>query len=303
MRVIDKIDNRTHIPPGQLKEKPPFPTDMKIEITARCNLACKNCGYTKKLRKIGDMPVHVYQGIIEQAKKAGVNELGVFLLGESFILHNLSHYIAVAKEVGIEYVYLTTNGTLCDPLSLQAVFDAGLDSIKFSLNAGGPVKYKEQTGYDMFAKVLDNIRWACENKGKVNVSVSCIYDEAQRVEMEAIKEKVNSWGGEYYYLPNLNHGGHVKGKYYGNIGRLENSVPPVPCWELFNTSRVTWDGWLTMCCFDHTGKFKVADLTTTKLIDAWHDKKFVNLRRAHLQDKIKGTLCDHCLTHECDNID
>ena len=30
---------------------------------------------------------------------------------------------------------------------------------------------------------------------------------------------------------------------------------PVPCWSLFTEARVTHDGHLSACCFDHAGRF------------------------------------------------
>jgi molybdenum cofactor biosynthesis enzyme MoaA len=295
MKVSEKVDNRTHVPKERLIESPSFPTDMKIEVTSRCNYNCVNCATGQNLRPVGDMDFTLFCNISLQAHNVGVKEMGLFLLGESFLLDNIQSYVATAKGTGIEYVYITTNGSLCTPQNMQAVMNAGLDSLKFSLNAGTWQEYDRITGKDRFNTVMKNIKWISEYRNdKINLSVSCIYDDEHPNEMEDLKNDVSKYVEDFYFLPNMCHGGYVNGS-SGNIGRLENPVDPVPCWELFNTSRVTWDGYLTMCSFDHEGVFKIADLKKVKLIDAWNDSKFIELRKAHLLNNINDTICNRCI--------
>jgi len=74
-------------------------------------------------------------------------------------------------------------------------------------------------------------------------------------------------------------------------------VPPVPCWALFNAAKISWNGWLTACCFDHDRRFEIADLNRTSLLEAWHHPKFVELRKKHLQGSgaLNDSLCSRCL--------
>jgi hypothetical protein len=119
-------------------------------------------------------------------------------------------------------------------------------------------------------------------------------------ELEEFKKYIERYVDDFYYLPLYNQAGHIGGKEYskiiGNPGRFENMVPSIPCWALFNAAKITWDGWLTACCFDHDEKFEIADLNKVSLIEAWNDKKFVNMRKEHLDNKInKESLCAKCL--------
>ena len=45
----------------------------------------------------------------------GVEEIGMFYLGESFLYRNLPDAIAYARELGYPYIFLTTNGRLATP--------------------------------------------------------------------------------------------------------------------------------------------------------------------------------------------
>ena len=101
---------------------------------------------------------------------------------------------------------------------------------------------------------------------------------------------------DFYFLPKCNQGGHVEGDIKGNVGRLANQVKNVPCWELFNTSRVTWDGYMTACCFDHSEEFKMGHIGDLTLMNLWHCDKFVELRRKHLNGDIENSICNRCIS-------
>ncbi|RAZ93288.1 radical SAM protein, partial [Klebsiella oxytoca] len=63
----------------------------------------------------------------------------------------------LAKDIGYTYVYLTSNGALATPERIRAVVDAGLDSIKFSINAPERKLYEFIHGQDDFDKVFDHL--------------------------------------------------------------------------------------------------------------------------------------------------
>nr|NQU92543.1 radical SAM protein [Bacteroidota bacterium] len=303
--VTQRVDEHTHIPQSKLVLNPPFPDAIKIEITARCNYNCSFCATKKSKRPLGDIDKDFLYRILKEAKSIGVKEIGMFLLGESFLVKDLVDYISFAKkEAAIEYVFITTNGSLCTPERLKGVVDAGLDSLKFSMNAGSKKRYKEIHGVDRFDEVISNIKWLynyrADNELKhPQITVSSIYMEGQKEELTRFREMLMPFIDEFYFLPLYNQAGHVGGKMFtkivGNPGRLDNMAPPVPCWALFNAAKISWDGKLTACCFDHDTRFEIADLSEYSLLDAWNHPKFVELRKQHLSNKLSDSLCANCL--------
>jgi hypothetical protein len=184
------------------------------------------------------------------------------------------------------------------------VLEAGLDSIKFSLNSGSKERYKEMYGVSALDIVIKNIQWLHDYKkenrlAKPRTCASSIFISTYKDELEDLRRRMLPYVDDFYYLPLYNQAGHIGGREYsrivGNPGRLENMVPPVPCWALFNAAKITWDGWLTACCFDHDERFKIADLNKAGLLEAWHHSKFAILRQRHLDNDLKNSLCAKCL--------
>jgi molybdenum cofactor biosynthesis enzyme MoaA len=84
--------------------------------------------------------------------------VGLYSTGDPFITKNLDQYISIAKNLNIKRVYITTNGALANFDKAKKCIDAGLDSIKFSINAGTKESYKIIHGFDDFEKVKKNVR-------------------------------------------------------------------------------------------------------------------------------------------------
>ena len=96
--ITDKIDAVTKIPASHLMEAPPAPRSVKIELTANCNYRCAFC--VKSIRPDnGMMDSALYSRVIREMRDSGVEELGVFYIGESFTCKWLPEAIAEAKEV------------------------------------------------------------------------------------------------------------------------------------------------------------------------------------------------------------
>jgi len=70
-----------------------------------------------------------------------------FYLGESLLLDWLPDAVKAAKDEGFPYVFITTNGSLAKPDKVRACMEAGLDSMKFSLN------YADEEQFTQIARV------------------------------------------------------------------------------------------------------------------------------------------------------
>ncbi|MBF0325005.1 MAG: radical SAM protein [Alphaproteobacteria bacterium] len=310
--ITERIDAITRIPPAYRTATPPCPPSVKIELTARCDLSCFFCATSQRLRDKRDMDWDFLVRLMTEMREAGVQELGMFYLGESMLYPRLAEAIAVAKhELGYPYVFLTTNGRLATPEKLKSLFEAGLNSLKFSFNWADAGQAKEITRVDCFDTVVANIQAsrAVRDEVAARTGHSCglyassiQYDGEQRERMAAAVDKIAPFVDQHYWLPLYGQAGLTTGErgtmpVAGNVGRAEAMRDPLPCWALFTEGHVTWDGHLSACCFDHDGRFNMGDLTKTPFLDAWNSQPFQDLRAANLAKDVTGTVCDDCIAY------
>ena len=309
--ITDRIDAITRIPAEYRMAGPPCPRSVKIELTARCDFKCFFCATASKLRPSGDMDWDLLCRLLTEMRAEGVEEIGLFYLGESFLYKRLADTIAFAKDLGYPYIFLTTNGRLATPERLRPCLEAGLDSLKFSFNWADAPQCKEVTRVDAFETVIANIQAAHEVRDAVETETghhcglyasSIRYDGEQQARMVEAVERVAPHVDEHYWLPlysqaGLTAGAHDTKPVAGNIGRIGGLREPLPCWSLFTEGHITYDGKLSACCFDHDGRFDMGDLTEMGFMEAWRGVAFRNLRAANLDCDVTGTACESCIAY------
>lgn len=252
-----------------------------------------------------------YSELLDDLKQAGVEEIGLFYLGESFLYKRLPEAIKLAKDKGFPYVFLTTNGRLATAERVRLCIEAGLDSLKFSFNFADAAQFKDMTQVDAFDKVVKNIFDARKVRDEVEARTghrcgiyasSILYDGEQRERMQEAIDVIKESVDEHYFLPLYSQAGLTGGKrdtrpLAGNPGRIGALRDPVPCWSLFTEARITFDGHLSACCFDHDGRFRMGNLNEISFMQAWHSEPFQQLRKAHLAGDVMGTPCEKCAAY------
>src|SRR4051812_44448780 len=142
LRITQRIDAVTGIPERYRAASLPAPRAAKIELTSQCNYRCGFCAHRLRMKQRGEMDMPFFERIVAEMVDAGVEELGVFYIGESFMCEWLPDAIAYAKGRGIRYVFLTTNGSLATPARVSGCMRAGLDSLKFSMNNADEAQFE-----------------------------------------------------------------------------------------------------------------------------------------------------------------
>jgi MoaA/NifB/PqqE/SkfB family radical SAM enzyme len=313
MSIIERQKTILKIPAKYRAAFLPPPKSCKIELTSKCNYRCKFCALTLREKQTNkEMDFAFFKKITKQMKKVGVEEIGVFYIGESFtnptLLLNAITYLK--KYLEIPYVFLTSNASLAAPKYVKQCMEAGLDSLKWSCNVADNEQFESLIGVPthFFDHAKTNIKDAFEirNAGnfKCTLSASSIkYNDGQEQKMEEfLNEFVRPYVDEHYWLPLYSAGGEATQKegelgyrpVAGNTGRVDDPSEPIPCWTLFTGAHVLVDGRLTGCCLDGSGKWVMGDLKTEHFIDAWNSPKFVELRKKHLSGDIRGTICEKC---------
>lgn len=327
MSITQRIDEITKVDADRYQPVLPSPRSVKIELSPRCNLRCKFCSLRtreEQPKKGDDMDLDLFMSITNDMVNNGVEEIGLFYLGESFVnfplLLNALHH---CKQIGVPYVFLTSNGTLATRDKVEMLFIEGLDSLKWSVNSADPDQYHDvtQAKGKLFWRQMNNIReaWLVRQRGGYGTKLyasSIRYDGEQYDKMRyTIDRYVKPYVDEHYWLPLYGMAltaermkedtGWVPAM--GNTGRYDEATgtgnrytQPV-CWSAFTEGHVRADGHMSACCFGSTDKFDVGDLTKQTFMEAWNSTEYQAIRKAQLDyaggdtDALKGTMCEVCI--------
>lgn len=311
--ITQRIDAVTMIPAAYLKCDLPAPRAVKIELTSQCNYRCGFCAHRLRMKSRGEMNIDLYKRLVDEMVDVGVEELGMFYIGESFMCGWLPEAIAYAKQRGIKYVFLTTNGSLSTPDKLKKCMEAGLDSLKFSMNNADEEQFVQIAAVKpkLFRASVENLKAARKVRDDGNYrcglyASSIQYDGIQQQRMMALVDEIRPYVDEHYWLPLYSMGSQSTQReeelgyrpIAGNQGRIGALRNPLPCWSAFTEGHITHDGKLSACCFDAGDKWIMADLTKTSFLEGWNSEGFQALRRAHLKKDVKGTICESCVAYQ-----
>ena len=316
-KITERIDATTQIPVEYMAAVIPAPRSVKIELTGKCNFRCGFCA----LRMRDEQPTEsmdwkLYMRLADEMRQAGVEELGMFFLGESFSDPSLLiDAVRVAKQdLGFPYVFLTTNGSLAKPAYVRELMRIGLDSLKFSINWADEEQFKQITGVkpSLFHAALENLKVAkkIRDEGGYECGIyasSIMYDGEQAKKMEKVfADHIAGNVDEHYFLPLYSMGSFATKReeelgykpIAGNQGRLGALRDPLPCWSAFTEGHITSRGMLSACCFDASDKWTMADLNKVSFMEGWNSEAFQKLRVAHIRKDVTGTICQDCVAYK-----
>ena len=230
--------------------------------------------------------------IMQDSFDCGARELGFYTTGEPFIYKNIEKIIKKSKDIGFEYTYISTNGALAIPSKAEKVIEAGIDSIKFSINAFDKYDYNLVHGKDEWDLVLKNLKFISEyrrkNKKKFRLYVSSIVTNITEKKIKGFKKILNGIVDEIQLSAVHAQGGYMLKAY--DLLKVSNSVADSLdinfnktkksdiCTIPFNRLHVTCEGYLTACCVDYQNYLTIADLNLVSIGDAWKSKAFRELR-------------------------
>jgi len=251
-------------------------------------------------RKIGKIKPEFVFDILGQAYVLGTREVGFYATGEPFLVPELPAYIQKAKEIGYEYVYLTSNGSLATPERIRAVVDAGLDSIKFSINAPERDMYAFIHGKDDFDVVYDHLKYLYQYRKdsgrQYKIFVTAILTRFTEYMKDDFHAVFGKYSDEVVFKNVYNQGGYMPEietllKCYSDDEVFRRCNLP------FDAISITCEGYLSVENADYENMLVVADLNKVSLKEGWYGEKIKRVRQAFIDDKLDGLVCDGCVHH------
>jgi hypothetical protein len=254
-----------------------MPDIVQIESTNLCNAKCVFCPRDEMHRRQGVMDMDLFRKIVDECAELGITHVRVHNYGEPFLDRQLVEKVRYAKERGIAEVGMISNGSLIDEETARGMIDAGLDAINISVDASGKETFERTRVNLKYDDVIGNIRTLVRlrnERGRTRPKLILSFvrqdnsadEQAFIDEWRPVADKIHitdlhNWAGT------LNHESDVR----------------YPCYRLWLTFTVLWDGRVSLCCADFDGRNVLGDLRTSSIAGIWNSPAYRAVRRQHLE--------------------
>jgi MoaA/NifB/PqqE/SkfB family radical SAM enzyme len=256
---------------------PILPEIVQIESTNICNAKCVFCPRDEMHRRQGVMDMDLFKKIVDECATLGITHVRVHNYGEPFLDRQLVEKVRYAKARGIQEVGMISNGSLITEELARGMIEAGLDAINISVDASGKEVF-ERTRLNLdYDTVIGNVRTLArlrKESGRTHpkLILSFVRQNNSADEQAFIRE----WSqvADKIHITDLhNWAGTLNAKSDVNY----------PCYRLWLTFTVLWDGRVSLCCADFDGRHILGDLRTSTIAEVWNSPAYRAVRRQHLE--------------------
>ena len=136
----------------------PVPESLFVTMTADCNLRCKACNYGRDFMPSQQLPWHVGEKLIDDAKELGFRQIRLYG-GEPLLHRDIEKYVGRIADHGMD-MFVTTNGILVRK-KIDKLVDAGLRKISFGYYGAGASydEYVQRKGaYEVMRQGVESVR-------------------------------------------------------------------------------------------------------------------------------------------------
>lgn len=244
------------------------------------------------------MDVALFKEIAAQGQALGIADISLHTIGEPLMHPRIIDIIEIAKEAGLRTL-LSTNALLLDKQMSQAIISSGLDIIRYSVEGVDKDSYERVRGGSDFERIISNLSYfkkTRDNRGhRPHIAINSVMMKSL---LGTAADFYGLWGEFadeicFTYIGNFNqilHDG-IRNEFLNN----ENPLKRKPCYMLWETLIVQWDGKVTACCMDFENELIVGDIKKNTLWEIWHGDSYNKLRQYHLRRQFEAIpLCKRC---------
>jgi len=261
-------------------------TSLIIEPTNTCNLRCTFCFVTEGMTRDGGfMDFDLFKKIIDDCPD--LEHLCMHNWGEPLLHKDIFKMIEYAKNRGVNYVVMNTNGTLLSDKMIDRIVDSKLDIIRFSID-GSAETFKRVRGVDLF-KIEENINKLKKTKEarRPELRMGVVFTVEEDTEGDA-EDYISHWEKIVDHVrlqPKL-------------ITSPRNQACPEPFGKDYGKLVVLWDGRVIPCCVDYNASLTIGNIQNDTISNLWGNEKMGFLREQHLKGEFPDT-CANC--NECES--
>lgn len=287
-----------------------LPDVFAIESTNFCNLKCIMCprGEPDLMeRPLGNMSDDVFQKVVA-GWEYFTEPVWLHLFGEPLMHPRLFDQIAYAKSAGVPNVGISSNATLLNEKNAAKILESDLDTIILSIDGATKATYEaiRKTPAFTFEEVDANAREFLAmrqrlGKKKPRIVVQIIKMEETLDDLKAFKERWEYSGADEVLFKEYTTWGDQDHDKFVALAPTElrpwfesKQLRPNPCYYLWSSVVIAWDGRVLPCCFDYDAAVPLGDLREQTLAEIWNGEKYQAIRAAELAGTNDNILCRSC---------
>lgn len=287
----------------------PFPNNIQIETTSRCNAKCGFCPYpeTSLTQPQGAMEQALFEKIVDEIAGYDVSLIQPFLNNDPLMDRNiLPRLRLLIRRNPAARVMITTNGYLLRPELARELAVIGLETIHISSNGLTADVYRETMGLDGYT-VLKNVNTLWDEIRRAGSStrlvVTAVLMKANRHEVEHMRSYWRARGVSFYLNPLNNRAGNLEESRFvqllpfGNAANREQlmRLNMSGCPSLYSFMGILWNGDVVRCCNDWRRARVMGNVREQSLKTIWENANYRWMRAMSDAGRLNEVeLCGDC---------
>ena len=281
-----------------LKSRPFF---IKIEPTLRCHLRCTGCPFhgpsTEGLTTRLHMTLAEFKRLVDPLADVLLG-ISLSLRGDSLHAPELLDMVRYCHERNIGTAFPTNFSYKLSDEKIEELVECGLDHLMISLDGTTQEAYEQYRRGGNLDLILDNCRRliaAKKRRGAVRpfLEWKFVRFAHNRHQLEDARRMAGEMGFDRFSWMEDHQETYQRTVAQSNAGaaRLKRGTP---CFWLYRTMVICWDGRVLPCCNDH---FDMGTAGEQGVLDIWNGPQFQELRRMFRTGIVTGAnglICENC---------
>jgi radical SAM protein with 4Fe4S-binding SPASM domain len=283
-----------------------FPSQLNVDVTEFCNLACIHCPYESAVKPKGkarqQFPANLHAKIVAEIATAGqgicrfVRYTGE---GEPLLHPQIFDFLTATKHRANTPTSLTTNGLLLTEERCRLILEADVGVVDISLDAFTPETYaKIRVGGELAEAqggVLRLLAMARTRNHPLKIAVSFIRQALNAHEAEPFREFWQAQKVDLVFVRNLHScAGHLQDLAQKMWGALDTNKR-TPCLYPWERLLLKPDGAAVYCPNDWHQGTVAGHIQQESIQQIWQGDAMQAVRAAHQQNNfIQHKFCGQC---------
>jgi MoaA/NifB/PqqE/SkfB family radical SAM enzyme len=282
-----------------------FPSQVIVDVTELCNLACTHCPHPNFKRSEHyagrSLDPDLCAKAVGEVARAGaglVQQLRFTAEGEPLLHRGIFDMVADAVQRAGTVVSLTTNGVLLTPDRIDRLLHTGVHLVDVSIDALQPETYariRVHGDLSVTAANVERLIAASRERGRTRVVVSYIEQPGNIAETGEFERFWRGAGAHDVAVRRLHSAAGAVIPVAEVLRRRASVVERRPCVYPWERIMLTPRGTLAFCPTDWTHGSSFADYRTTTIAELWAGTQYATLRAAHLTGNYEAHgFCRQC---------